>query len=72
MHKRLDKPIKQNRKARNIPFAYINLVYNKSCCLNQCRSDDLKNGVEINGEPCGKTKTGCIPHIIYQKKFQMD
>lgn len=72
MHERLDKPTEQNRKARNIPFAYVNLVYHKSGFLNQWRSDDLKSGIEINGDPYGKTKTGCIPHIIYQKKFQMD
>lgn len=70
MHRRLDKPIEQNRKTRNIPFTYVNLVYNKNGFLNQWKSGDLKSG--INGEPYGKTKTGCIPHIIYQKKFQMD
>ena len=51
----------------------INLVYHKSGFLNCWGSDDLKSGIEINGDPCGKrNKSGSIPHVINQEKFQMD
>lgn len=51
----------------------INLVYHQSGFLNFWGSDDLKSGIEINGESCGKrNKAGIIPHIINQEKFQVD
>lgn len=63
--------MKHNRKSRNIPFAYVNLAYNKSLS-NQWGIDGLvKSGIKIKGKPCGKNKTGSIPHII-QEKFQME
>lgn len=56
--------MKHNRKSRNIPFAYVTSAYNKSFS-NQWEFDGLvKSGIKIKGKPCGKNKTGSIPHII--------
>lgn len=63
MHEKTGKPMEQNRKARSIPFAYVNLICNKIGFLNQWRSHDLKSDIEINGQPCGKKQIKLNPFL---------
>lgn len=73
VHENTDKPMEQNRIARNILFAYVNLVHYKNHFSNQWESDSLlKIVIEVNARAVWKkNRTGSSPHVIYQEKFQM-